>query len=441
MEALVNPQWKGWSDPFQSFMAASHAITDPAGRIAAAGLNLNPAIGGADLTVSGLNALKAVASRYAPSLRNTPDIPTVSGLASSAAGVTPLAPDASPVQRYAEAAATGLVNPKQAVRTGLEMVGATGGGDAGSSIASYYGGPDWSQFGRWFGSLGGAATAAKLNPVDLARWPASARASAKAPLTSAPPKTRCSRRSARWRTLSVAESKGVSASCRASISRSSGRSSGWRKVSRRRMTTPPRSSIRDSRRRPTSTRSARTSFRRRGRSPPRSRRTPRNSSRTSTISFRRATARWSTDTPVLNAIEAQANSPNVSGQQKADLMDRYNYLKSMTYGQPGYNGPRFQGVTPVNAIPIGQIAKFRSELGDDLNTMRGIDATAQGPARDAVTAAMQNTFTQVEPRPAIQRRQHQLFPQHRSRHADGNPRLDRRQADQGQAGALSGRHG
>ena len=74
-------------------------------------------------------------------------------------------------------------------------------------------------------------------------------------------------------------------------------------------------------------------------------------------------------------------------------MDRYDYLSSMTYGQPGYNGPRFQGVTPVNAIPIGQIAKFRSELGDDLNTMRGLDATAQGPARDAVTAAMQEPST------------------------------------------------
>ena len=168
MEGLINPQWKGFgnlSDAGESIRNALSYVNDPAGRIAAAGLNLNPAIGGADLTVSGLNALKAVASRYAPSLRSTPDIPTVSGLASSAAGVAPLAPDASPVQRYAEAAATGLVNPRQAVRTGLEMVGATGGGDAGSSIASYYGGPDWSQIGRWFGSLGGAGTARKLNPA------------------------------------------------------------------------------------------------------------------------------------------------------------------------------------------------------------------------------------------------------------------------------------
>ena len=146
---------------FQSARNLASYVTDPAGRIAAAGLNLNPVVGGADLTVSGLNALKAVASRYAPSLRNTPDIPTVSSLAGSAAGVTPLSPNASPVQRYAEAAATGLVNPQQAVRTGLEMVGATGGGDVGSSIASYYGGPDWSQIGRWFGSLGGAGARIK----------------------------------------------------------------------------------------------------------------------------------------------------------------------------------------------------------------------------------------------------------------------------------------
>ena len=145
-----------------------------------------------------------MASRYAPSLRNTPDIPTVSGLASSAAGVTPLAPDASPVQRYAEAAATGLVNPQQAVRTGLEMVGATGGGDAGSSIASYYGGPDWSQIGRWFGSLVGAGTARELNPATSTRWLASAQRRQSAANISTP-KTRCSRRSARWRALSVAE--------------------------------------------------------------------------------------------------------------------------------------------------------------------------------------------------------------------------------------------
>ena len=95
MEALVNPQWKGWSDPFQSGRDRTQ-VTDPAGRIAAAGLNLNPVVGGADLTVSGLNALKAVASRYAPSLRNTPDIPTVSGLAGSAAGVAHIIPQRLP---------------------------------------------------------------------------------------------------------------------------------------------------------------------------------------------------------------------------------------------------------------------------------------------------------------------------------------------------------
>src|ERR1700729_1466937 len=114
MESLINPQWKGFgslSDAAETTRNMMSYVTAPAGRIAAAGLDLNPAVGGADLTVSGLNALKAIASSYAPSLKNVPDIPAVSGLAGSAAGVAPLSPGASPVQRYAEAAATGLVNP------------------------------------------------------------------------------------------------------------------------------------------------------------------------------------------------------------------------------------------------------------------------------------------------------------------------------------------
>ena len=42
--------------------------------------------------------------------------------------------------------------------------------------------------------------------------------------------------------------------------------------------------------------------------------------------------------PIISAIEAQANSPNVSAAQKAELLARRDYLTSMTYGQPGYNG-------------------------------------------------------------------------------------------------------
>jgi hypothetical protein len=397
MEGLVNPQWKGFgnlSDAGESIRNALSYVNDPAGRIAAAGLNLNPVVGGADLTVSGLNALKAVASRYAPSLRNTPDIPTVSGLASSAAGVPQLSPDASPAQRYAEAAATGLVNPRQAVRTGAEMVGATGGGDIGSSVASYYGGPDWSQLGRWFGSLGGAGAATKLNPVTALSGPQAPGVNQSAANISTPENQVQPTYGSMANPIGRGIERGLSVvpGVNFPIVKAQQRmEEGIRKANADAATKLNPGA-------PTDTtpyaigsnliQAART----------KSKAIKDDASQQLENLYSQLPSGNSTlvdGTPVLNAIEAQANSPNVSAQQKADLMDRYNYLKSMTYGQPGCNGPRFQGVTPVNAIPIGQIAKFRSELGDDLNTMRGLDATAQGPARDAVTTAMQNTFNQA----------------------------------------------
>ena len=105
--------------------------------------------------------------------------------------------------------------------------------------------------------------------------------------------------------------------------------------------------------------------------------------------------------PVIDAITNQANTdPNLSGQQKADLLARVDYLKSMTYGQLGYNGPRYVGNLPFNptnslVIPLGQLRTFRTEMGDDIGTMRGIDQLAQGPARDAITNAMQGVYDQA----------------------------------------------
>ena len=86
---------------------ALNAVAGSAGRIAGAGVDLNPYVGGLDMGISGINALKAVASKYAPSLKNYPDLPTASSLATEAIGAPPLPPDASPVQRYVEAAVTG----------------------------------------------------------------------------------------------------------------------------------------------------------------------------------------------------------------------------------------------------------------------------------------------------------------------------------------------
>ena len=100
--------------------------------------------------------------------------------------------------------------------------------------------------------------------------------------------------------------------------------------------------------------------------------------------------------PIISAIEAQANSPNVSAAQKAELLARRDYLTSMTYGQPGYNGPVFGGgATPVGAIPLGQLGQFKTELGQDIQSMTGIDRTASGPIYDAVDNAMQGTFNRL----------------------------------------------
>jgi hypothetical protein len=392
MEGLINPQWKGFgnlSDAGETIRNVLSYVNNPAGRIAAAGLNLNPVVGGYDLGASGLNALKAVASRYYPSARNVPDLPIASDVAGSLAGVTPLSPNASPVQRYAEAAATGLANPKQAVRTGLEMLGATGAGDAGGSIASYYGGPDWGQFGRWLGSLAGAGSARALNPVRSLSGPqAPSVATSAANIDVAP--TFGSQANSVGRglergfgALPLVNIPIVRAQTRMEEGIQAANADAATKIN---LGSPPASDVYSIGKNLIAAARAKSAA------------IKADAGQQFENLYNQLPAGNSTlvdATPVLNAIKAQANSPNVSGQQKADLMDRYNYLQSMTYGQPGYNGPRFQGVTPVNAIPIGQIARFRSELGDDLNTMRGIDATAQGPARDAVTAAMQNTFNRA----------------------------------------------
>ena len=365
------------------------------GRIAAAGLNLNPVVGGYDLGASGLNALKAVASRYYPSARNVPNLPDCfrRGGISGGRHAFDLS-NASPVQRYAEAAATGLVNPRQAVRTGLEMVGATGGGDIGSSIASYYGGPDWSQFGRWLGSFGGAGVASKMNPATALSGSQAPGVSQSAANISTPENPVQPTYGSMANPVGRGIERGLSvvpgvnipivrAQQRMEQGIKQANDAAAAKLNPGAPTAATPYAIGSNLIQAARTKSAAIKA---------------DAGQQFENLYNQLPAGNSTlvdATPVLNAIKAQANSPNVSGQQKADLMDRYNYLKSMTYGQPGYNGPRFQGVTPVNAVPIGQIAKFRSELGDDLNTMRGLDATAQGPARDAVTTAMQNTFNQA----------------------------------------------
>jgi hypothetical protein len=144
-------------------------VAGAAGRVAGAGVDLYPPVGLADLGISGVNALKAVASQRNPGLNNVPDIPTVSGLATSALA-PPLGPD-HPIQRYAEAAATGALNPKAAVSTGARMLAGTAAGDAGGSIANYLGGPYWEKLGRWLAGTAAATTPeTALKPAAVAAF-------------------------------------------------------------------------------------------------------------------------------------------------------------------------------------------------------------------------------------------------------------------------------
>jgi hypothetical protein len=376
---------------------AANAVAGSAGRIAGAGVDLDPYIGAADYGIGGLNALKAVASKYAPALKGYPDLPTASGLVTSAIGAPSFSPDASPVQRYGEAAVTGALNPGSAIRSALQMVGATGGGDVGGAIASYYGGPFWEKLGRWLGTGAGAAATTKVtDPQALAgpQAPDVGQAAANTGITPtfgsvAGPVGRGMEQG--LRAFPLVNIPIVSAQTRLEEGVRQANLDAAAAVNRG----PLAPEINADAIGTHLINAART----------RSAAIKADAGQQFENLYNQLPAGNSTlvdATPVLDAIRAQANSPNVSGQQKADLMDRYNYLQSMTYGQPGYNGPRFQGVTPVNAIPIGQIARFRSELGDDMNTMRGIDATAQGPARDAVTGAMQNTFNRAGLGPQFQ---------------------------------------
>ena len=90
--------------------------------------------------------------------------------------------------------------------------------------------------------------------------------------------------------------------------------------------------------------------------------------------------------PVVRAIQGLMRDPKASADQIQGLQARLDYLNSMTYGQPYYNGPVFgHNIQPIGSIPLGQLMKFRSELGADLQSMPALDTVSQGAARDAIT--------------------------------------------------------
>ena len=393
MESLINPQWKGFgnlSDAAETTRNLMSYVTNPAGRIAAAGLNLNPVVGGIDLGVGGVNAIKAIAVKHYSSLANTPDIPTVSELAADTAGVTPSDPNASTAQRYAESALTGILNPKQALSTSARMIGSTFGGDTLSALLSYYAGPEYEKAGRWLGSVAGAS------PDQILTAPARWFAGKQAPASGAA-----------GQQLQTQPTFGAVAS------------PGGRLFEKALGAMPlvglpinaARQRMEDAIQ---NTRNAAATDINQGSLPTQ---VDPNSiggnlitlARTRSASIKQDASQRYQDlynvvpkdtlvdgSPVLQAIIRQSQDPGISGAQKEALLARAAYMQTMFIGQPGYNGPPPAGrISNPNLMTMGQLAAFKTELGDDVQGMTGIDQRVHGQVYNAIDDVMQHNFNQL----------------------------------------------
>ena len=132
-------------------------------RVATQSLDAIPPVGAYDLTATGGNVLKHLATRAAPSLANVPDIPTVVGTARSIAGTPELPANAPAIQRIVEGTASGM-NPNQSL---LNVAARTTGGYVGGQIGNAVAGEP----GQFIGSLAGAGPDAAGNvALRGAKW-------------------------------------------------------------------------------------------------------------------------------------------------------------------------------------------------------------------------------------------------------------------------------
>jgi hypothetical protein len=394
MESLINPQWKGFgnlSNATETVRNIMSYVTNPAERIAAAGLNLNPVIGGVDLGVGGVNAAKSVASKWYPSLKNTPDIPTISGLVSDVAGVPPLDPNSSAVQRYAEAVATGVLNPGKSLPTALRMLTSTGGGDIGGWLAEHYGGPEFEKLGRWLGSLmGGSPDVLKGPATNTARW-----------MFAGPQAGRVDQSA---QGVGVRPSFGVLAN------------TPGRYLTKALAAVPfaGNPSLEAQGRIEQATEDARTRAAEQINQGPLPAHSDPNSIGENMISLARTRSaaikaaakqkfadlyqKVGPDTlvdarPVIAEIQNQMARPDISADQIQGLQARLDYLMSMTHGQQYYRGQTLGG-TLSPTMTLGQLGQFRTELGEDLVNMPAINTVFEGPVRDAITNSMQSLMNQ-----------------------------------------------
>ena len=379
---------KAWWD-------AANAVAAPAGRIAGAGVDLYPPIGAFDWGASGINALKAVASGQHPALNQVPDIPTVSGAATRLMGAPPMDQNAPGGQRYVESAVTGALSPQDRMMSVLRMLGSTGLGDLGESAANYFGGPDWAKLGRWFGStVGSMPEKTVVDPVrsavsgTLSGKQAPNVADAAANLNTQPSFGSLANPAGRQIENTLGSLPLINIPTNIAKARLDDAIQRARGASTEQINQGPLPSQVD----PNSiggnliTQARTKSAAIKADASQRFQNLYNNVPADTLVNAR----------PVISAIEAQANSPTISAAQKQELLARRDYLVSMTYGQPGYNGPVFGGgATPVGAIPLGQLGRFKTELGADIQSMTGIDRTAAGPVYDAVDNAMQAAFNRL----------------------------------------------
>ena len=375
---------------YQLFHNYIEPVAGSAGRVAGAGADLFPPVGMYDFAASGLNAAKPILAEKYPSLRNTPNMPILSDLATQGVGAPPLPADAPWWQRYGEGALTGAT---QGLKTAGKFVASQATGDIGQSVASRFGGPDWSQFGRWLGGLPGAM------PDKLIGEPARA-IIAKTAGPQAPEVDAAATQ------LNTQATPGALATppMRLAIKGLNAMPVAYLPVLIAQQTMDD--AIRD-------TRNTSAEDINRGPLPVSTDQGTIGSNlinlaRTKSASIKAdAKGRFQDldnavgpstlvdSRPVVAAIQQLMRDPRASAGQIQALQARIDYLNSMTVGQPYYTGPALPpNVRSPGAIPLGQLSQFRSELGADLQGMPELDTVLQGKARDAVTDSMNSIYQQ-----------------------------------------------
>jgi hypothetical protein len=372
---------------------AANAVAAPAGRIAGAGVDLNPVVGGVDWGIGGLNALKAIAAGKHPALNNVPDIPTASSVATALIGAPPMPQDAPAGQRYGEAAITGALSPQDRIMSALRMIGGTGLGDVGESAANYLGGPDWAKFGRWAGSTIGSAPETGLDAIRSGvRYMFAGRQAPEVDaagnqLDTQPTFGAYANTPGRLMEKAFAAIPGVNIPINAARQRMEDAIRNARETSAQQVNQGPLPPAVD----PNSIGgNLITQARMRSAS------IKADASQRYVDLYNAVPKDTLVDaSPIIQAINDQANSPSVSGAQKAELLARRDYLMTMMPGQPGYNGPPVGSLRNPNLVPLGQLAAFKTELGNDIQGMTKLDQNVSGPVYTAIDNTLQNTFNSV----------------------------------------------